>query len=755
MITGCDDPTASQFAELILREARVLLKSDFKLVLQERNVLGGGCDPAQVKTNLDRLLADGNIDLILGMDVIGSHIISKNGPYSKPAIAVTVLNSQVQGIPITGKGTSGVKNLSYLELPFSPLRDLEVFQSMIGFERLAVIIDESIFNAIPEIKAFLDQGMTDQGADHDFLFTETTANATLAKLGQCDAVYLFPSDRLPESEYQNLINQVNERGLKSFSIFGRPDVDRGVLGGVAPASNIDLIARRIALNIQRSLTGEDLEDMSVKTLQKEEFVINMATARKIGYSPSWDALAEAILINEERDDIDRTINIFDAISEGLEQNLDIEISKKDVAIVAEDADIARSFLLPEVNASASHTIVDENTANAAFGQNPENKGSGSLQLSQTIFSEQVNANNKIQQYLLSAQKEALEAQSLDVVVSVSTTYLNLMQAKTGEAIQKQNLELTRKNLELARISSSLGQSGPSDLYRWQGEIATAKANLLNATASRRQAEIALNQILNRPIAEEFNTEEIDLQDTRLMINDESISGLVSNPKSFYQFADFQVDRAKRVTPDLRQLDYNVQAQERSVLFNNRNRYLPAVSLGGSYNYEFYRSGAGTDFNPAFGDPPKDWNWNLQIGASLPIFQGNRRTSQYQQSRVQLEQLNTQKLNFERIIEQQVRSELENIRASFRNITLTQEAEEAVVRNFEIVQDSYSKGAVTITQLLDAQNAAISAQLNSANAVYIFLIDFLNMERATGSFYMLMTDQEKTEYTNEITSYFNN
>ena len=74
-----------------------------------------------------------------------------------------------------------------------------------------------------------------------------------------------------------------------------------------------------------------------------------------------------------------------------------------------------------------------------------------------------------------------------------------MQAKTAENIQKQNLDVTRQNLELARLSSSLGQTGPSDLLRWQGEIATAKSNLLNATAQRRLAELALNQILNRPI----------------------------------------------------------------------------------------------------------------------------------------------------------------------------------------------------------------------------------------------------------------
>ncbi|MFY0652296.1 MAG: TolC family protein [Cyclobacteriaceae bacterium] len=761
VVTTCQDDGSPRFAKAILSEARLLLKKNYRLVLDEKNIAHAGCNPDQVKSNLDKFLIDPGIDMILGLDAISSHILAKNGPYTKPVIAVTILNAQVQNVPLTIKGTSGIKNLAYLELPYSPVRDLEVFQNLIGFEKLVILQDENLFKAIPEMKNYLDKGLTVQGASYDILFTEKSAEATLNKLEpSCDAVYLFPSDNLSEEEYQKLIDGINSKGIKSFSIFGRPDVERGLLAGVAPSSNIEQIIRRIALNIQRYLNNEDLEDLNVKILQKEEFVINMATARKIDFSPSWDALAEAVLINEERDDIARRINIFDAISEGLAQNLDLSVSKNEVEIVEKDADVAKSYLLPELSASATHTVVDKTSAENSFGQSPQNKGQGNLQLSQVIFSEQVLANNRIQQYLVAAQKEALEAQSLDVVLDVSTVYLNLMQSKTAELIQKENLELTRKNLELARISSSLGQSGPSDLYRWQGEIATAKANLLNATASRRRAEIFLNQILNRPIAEEFITEEIDIESSSLLINNQSIGGLVSNPKSFYQFADFQVERAKRITPDLKQVDYNLKAQERSVMFNDRNRYLPSVSLGGNYNYEFYRSGAGQsglDLSAFGGEPAQinDWNWNFQIGASIPIFQGTRRTAQYQQSKIQLRQLNTQKLNLERLLEQQVRSELENIRASYRNITLTKEAEEAVVKNFEIVQDSYSQGVVTITQLLDAQNAAISAQLNSANAVYLFLIDFLSMERASGSFYMLMTDEQKQQYIEEVRTYFSN
>ena len=118
-------------------------------------------------------------------------------------------------------------------------------------------MDEAVFTGIPEMKEFLDNSLSERNVGHDFVFTETSANATLAKIDDSfDAVYYFPSDKLSDEEYQNMIDAVNDRGLLSFSLLGRLDVDNGVLAGVAPASNIELIGRRMALNIQRILNDE-------------------------------------------------------------------------------------------------------------------------------------------------------------------------------------------------------------------------------------------------------------------------------------------------------------------------------------------------------------------------------------------------------------------------------------------------------------------------------------------------------------------
>ena len=82
----------------------------------------------------------------------------------------------------------------------------------------------------------------------------------------------------------------------------------------------------------------------------------------------------------------------------------------------------------------------------------------------------------------------------------------------------------------------------------------------------------------------------------------------------------------------------------------------------------------------------------------------------------------------------MRSGLHRVGASYAGIQLAADAAEASARNLDLVTDSYSQGTMTIIQLLDAQNAAVLSQEAAANAIYTFLIDMLEVERALGRFY---------------------
>lgn len=753
IVADCQLPNNSAIMDRIAEETRTLLQSEYQVIIDDSDVLYSECNAQKAQENLDALLSRDDIDIILGVDPISSHVMANSGPYDKPVIAGIIINPQVQKLPITASGKSGVKNLVYIVLPYSPQRDLEVFHEMVDFKHLGVIVDKSTFDNIPPLGEFLKSSLEQLGVNYDFVYASAKPQEVLDQLNErIDAIYYLPSDQLTPVVQKQLIDEINRLGLPSFSLVGRSDVDQGVLAGTAPASNFDLISRRIALNIQRIMSGDQPAKINVALPHKEALVINMETARAIDYSPNWDLLSEALLINEERTDINRNISIYTAIEEALKNNLDLKIAELEVKSSEEDVAIANASALPQLDVSASHTIVDSKSAEVSVGQNPQHRGLASANFQQVIYSEQVSANKAIQKLLLKSTKSALEVQSLNVILDVSNAYFNLLRAKTSELVQKQNLEVTRKNLELARVSSGIGQSGPSDLYRWQSEISNSKANLLNATAQRAQAEMALNQLLLRPIDESFSTQEIDIEDPSIIVNDNRVGKYINNPRDFYTYVDFLVDETKRNLPELSQLDYNISAQDRSQLLFKRNLYAPTIALSGGSNYELYRGGKGAEF-PAGFQVPNDLSWSVGLGASIPIFTGGQRNAQLQQSRVQLEILNQNRLNLERQLEQQTRSVLENVRASYTNIGLTKDAEVASSKNFELVQDAYSKGLVTITQLLDAQNAAISARLNSANAVYIFMIDIMTMGRATGEYFMLMTQEQKNDYANRFRTFY--
>ena len=105
---------------------------------------------------------------------------------------------------------------------------------------------------------------------------------------------------------------------------------------------------------------------------------------------------------------------------------------------------------------------------------------------------------------------------LDIIQEGAKTYINVLRAKTFERVQRLNLDLTRENLEMARVRQTIGVTGPAEVFRWESQIATARRNVIDANAQRNLAEMALNRILHRPLEEDFETAEISLLDEALI-----------------------------------------------------------------------------------------------------------------------------------------------------------------------------------------------------------------------------------------------
>jgi len=402
--------------------------------------------------------------------------------------------------------------------------------------------------------------------------------------------------------------------------------------------------------------------------------------------------------------------------------------------------------------SSSYLIIDEDRAENSFGQQPERTLSGSVTANQVIFSEKAFAYLTIQSNLQRTRRFEYEQLRLDVIRDAATAYPNVLRAKTYERIQLANLRLTRHNLELARVREIIGSGGPAEVYRWESQIALNRKSVIEANSQRNLAEIQVNRLLHRPIEGDFATSEVDLDDPVLITSNRTILRYIENRQAFRIFRGFMVEEGLRNSPELGALDAAIAAQERAFRSATHSLWTPTVGLEAHLENKFSKEGAGLDIPPGFVEP-KDLSWHMGVMVTFPLFQGGEKAVQRQKIRKELNQLATERAALAEMIEQRIRSTLHVAGASHASIQQARLAAEAADKSLEVVQDLYSEGVVSIVELLDVQNSALMTDEAAANAVYDFLIDLMEVERASGASDFLATEEKRLAFLKRAEDYF--
>ena len=119
----------------------------------------------------------------------------------------------------------------------------------------------------------------------------------------------------------------------------------------------------------------------------------------------------------------------------------------------------------------------------------------------------------------------------------------------------------------------------------------------------------------------------------------------------------------------------------------------------------------------------------------------------------LARLRTERELTRNLVEQRVRIVVELAGGSYASIEQANLAADAAQRTRELVTDAYGRGAVSILDLLDAQNAALVTREVAANAVYDFLIDLMQAQRAIGQFDFFRTPEDLADFEQRMDDYF--
>jgi outer membrane protein len=327
-IDGPRQPSKETLRDSLLPHIRELTQAKFdvrfpadKMIMADGSVAGG-------KAALDELLQDDEVDLLIAAGAIVAHDVARRGPLPKPVIAAVIFQPQAQGVPLQGDA-SGVKNLSYISFATDVRSDLQTCLDIAPFEKAAVLFNRAIGEAMPQlVEAYLKVGK-ELGLEGVAVPVDASAAAVLAAMPEdVDAVFVAFPLRLPPAEFDVLVQGLIERRLPSFSAVGTQQVEAGLLVGLHPQTDFLRLARRIALNVQQTLLGEDPATLPVVFTRQKRVAINMATARAIDTYPSWAILTEAKLLHQTVKKVDRHLTLTAAAREAIEVNLDLLASAR-------------------------------------------------------------------------------------------------------------------------------------------------------------------------------------------------------------------------------------------------------------------------------------------------------------------------------------------------------------------------------------------------------------------------------------------
>lgn len=769
MIDGRWD-TIDPVIQIFKKEIFDLLGNEYDVKFLKENTIIGNWKAQPVKDGLSRLMKDPTVDLVLAVGWIVTSELRRRPALEKPVIVPFVTDAVFQGMPRKGKGT-GVKNLNYLISLHSVLEGVNYFKKLVDFDHLVMLgpgFVETEFPNIAQRSAELEKML---GVGIEQIWVGESVDEAISKLRpDMQAIYFAsPLVHTSPGDLKKLIEAINGMKIPTFSHYGGTDVETGVLATIQKETDIQRLARRMALNIQRILMGEDAGTLPVEFRAESQVTINMKTARQIGVYPRWDVKHEAKLLNEEAADLE-PLTLMDAVNGAIKSNLELLSKQIRYRAGKQDIRLAAAKLLPNIEISGLGVKIDEDRAAASFGMTAENTLSGSATLTQVIFSEPALANVSIQKHLQRSRDAGLDRVTMDIALSAAESYLYVLRAKALERVQKDNLKKTKSNLQLARVRQSLGASGPAEVYRWDAQYAASQMQLEEARTQRRIAEFHLNRVLHRPLGKRYKITDAGLDSPFLTADEERFYTIVDNEWTLELFTDFMVEHGVKHAPELAQMDAVIAAKKRYLKSLRHKYYLPSIALQAGITNYFSKTGTGTETSdmsrlfPAFTlgqlealgslfpEKPNDLDWNIGLQVSFPLFSGGEKVAEHKKVKIELSRMETERQMLAEILEQRIRTAIRLVGTAGARIILSRKSATAAAKTLELVTDAYSRGAVSILDLIDAQNASLAADRARANAGYDFLLEVYRQQRAVNRLDFLTKFEQQVILLNQFEAY---
>lgn len=266
---------------------------------------------------------------------------------------------------------------------------------------------------------------------------------------------------------------------------------------------------------------------------------------------------------------------------------------------------ARTDLLPNLNASASQSFVygrsigldnvyeNTNSSQTSFNINSNITLFDGLRMKYNIDA------RKAEMYISEAELEQIQD---DIIMSVSTAFLQVLMNKELLEIANDQIELTEENIRRLTELVNSGKIARGELYELEAQKAKEEFNQIQAENNLKLSLLDLAQIME--------LDDFDNFDVVIPVNIPLEEEILLAPSIIYESALI-------ARPEIRGAQYRVESSKKEILIA-KSAYFPTLSFGASMGSGYYNMN-GRD-NASFSSQLKN-NRSTSLGFSLsiPIF----------------------------------------------------------------------------------------------------------------------------------------
>ena len=399
-----------------------------------------------------------------------------------------------------------------------------------------------------------------------------------------------------------------------------------------------------------------------------------------------------------------TLTLDKALEIALDENPTIKVAAEEIALKKVASKEAWQSLLPEasLNGSLDHTIkaaeMKLNDMSFKMGQDGTNTANAGLSINLPLFAPAVYRAMSMTKTDIELAVEKSRASELDLINQVTKAYYQLMLAQDSYEVLQGSYKLAEDNFNVVNAKYQQGAVSEFDKISAEVQMRSIKPNVISAANAVTLAKLQLKVLMGI-------TADVDIKTDDNLTNYESM--LFANQLK-------EEDMSLENNTTMKQFELNMKLLEKNVKSLKTN-FMPTLSMSFSYQYQSL-------YNPNINF--FDYTWSnsssLMFNLSIPLYRASNFTK-VKSARIQMRQLDWNRIDTERKLNMQVVSYRNNMTASSEQVVSNKENVMQAEKAVQIAGKRYEVGKGTVLELNSSQVSLTQAQLTYNQSIYDYLV----------------------------------